>query len=95
MTGTDVDGIISREQLPAVVTGGVVNPAMSPPSYEEVERTKSMEEKPPSYEQVLGGNYPSQNNNAFTANNEHATTTATPVSPPLYSETDSSTTSQG
>ena len=37
---------------------GLDNPTIvtTPPSYEEVQRTKCNEEKPPSYDQIVGGN---------------------------------------
>lgn len=63
-TGRDVDVIINREQAPGYYPAGIDNPVViaNPPSYEEVQRTKTMEEKPPSYEQVVSGNFQPGNN---------------------------------
>ncbi|XP_060582588.1 uncharacterized protein LOC132738970 [Ruditapes philippinarum] len=54
----DRDMIIHGEHPPAMSPVGLDNPAIvaNPPSYEEVQRTKSSEEKPPSYDQVVCGN---------------------------------------
>ncbi|XP_045192278.1 uncharacterized protein LOC123548798 [Mercenaria mercenaria] len=63
--GRDRDVIINREHLPGFSSGGLDNPMVvtNPPSYEEVQRTKNMEEKPPSYDQAVGGNVFQQVNN--------------------------------
>ncbi|KAL4234593.1 hypothetical protein ACF0H5_006234 [Mactra antiquata] len=77
--------------------GGIDNPGLSaPPSYEEVQRTISMEEKPPSYDQIAGyyampvGNMsvPQVNQMDLPNNNLPTSTNSSTVSPqlPEYSE---------
>ena len=69
----DSDQIIANEHMHGYPTG-IDNPGMiniSPPSYDQVQQSKAMEEKPPSYEQVVG------NSQSYPA--DFSTTTYPPV----------------
>lgn len=53
----DRDHIIPNEHIPGYPVTGLDNPAMTapyaPPTYDEVQQSKAMAEKPPSYDQVV------------------------------------------